>query len=100
MRFNKLWIDELVPNSIDANELADKITMAGLEVDSVDDVCASFTGVVVAEVLTCVDHPDSDHLHVTTVNVGGEVLDMLDILKVAVFKPCVIGNGKIELRTL
>ena len=40
MRFNKLWIDELVPNSIDANELADKITMAGLEVDSVDDVCA------------------------------------------------------------
>lgn len=77
MRFNKLWIDELVPNSIDANELADKITMAGLEVDSVDDVCASFTGVVVAEVLTCVDHPDSDHLHVTTVNVGGEVLDIV-----------------------
>lgn len=77
MRFNKLWLDEFVSNNLTANELADKITMAGLEVDTVEDVCGKFTGVVVGEVLTCIDHPDSDHLHVTTVNVGNEVLDIV-----------------------
>ena len=78
MRFNKLWLDELVSNNMTADEVSDIITMAGLEVDSVDPVCGSFTKVVVGEVLTCVDHPDSDHLHVTTVKVGDdEVLDIV-----------------------
>lgn len=77
MRFNKLWLDDLVPNNMDANQVSDIITMAGLEVDSVDEVTGSFTNVVIGEVLTCVEHPDSDHLHVTTINVGNEVLDIV-----------------------
>ena len=77
MNFNKLWIDELVPTGLDVNSIADIITMAGLEVDSVNPVCGNFTNVVVGEVLTCVDHPNSDHLHVTTVNVGSEILDIV-----------------------
>lgn len=77
MKFNKLWLDSLVPNTLNAQEVSDIITMAGLEVDSISDVAGSFTNVVVGEVLTCVDHPDSDHLHVTTVNVGDEVLDIV-----------------------
>ncbi len=77
MRFNKAWIDTLVPNAKTADELSDIITMAGLEVDTVDDVAGVFNNVVIGEVLTCADHPDSDHLHVTTINVGTEVLDIV-----------------------
>ncbi len=78
MIFNKQWLDELVPNSLSAEEVSDIITMAGLEVDSQDPVAGEFTGVVVGEVLTCADHPDSDHLHVTTVRTGeNEVLDIV-----------------------
>ncbi|MDD6177525.1 MAG: phenylalanine--tRNA ligase subunit beta [Ruminobacter sp.] len=77
MRFNKLWLDTLVPNTLSAQELSDIITMAGLEVDTIEEVTGSFTNVVVGEVLSCEDHPDSDHLHVTKVNVGSEVLDIV-----------------------
>jgi phenylalanyl-tRNA synthetase beta chain len=71
MIFNKLWIDEWVKNDLNAEELSDMITMAGLEVDSVNDVADNFDGVVVGKVLECVPHPDSDHMHVTKVEVGG-----------------------------
>ncbi len=78
MIFNKLWLDELVPNSLSVDKVSDIITMAGLEVDSVEPVTGEFTNVVVGEVLTCVAHPDSDHLHVTTVKVGdNEILDIV-----------------------
>ena len=46
MIFNKLWLDELVPNTLDVQNLSDMITMAGLEVDSVSDVADSFEKVV------------------------------------------------------
>ena len=58
MNFNKLWIDELVPTGLSVDTIADTITMAGLEVDSVNPVCGEFTNVVVGEVLTCADHPE------------------------------------------
>lgn len=70
MKFNKKWVDEWVPNTLTSDELSDLITMAGLEVDTVTPVCGEFDGVVVAEVLKCWNHPDSDHLHVTEVNAG------------------------------
>lgn len=78
MKFNKQWLDTFVSNDLDVNALSDMITMAGLEVDSISDVAASFDNVVVASVLTCEDHPDSDHLHVTTVDVGnGEIVQIV-----------------------
>ncbi len=70
MIFTKEWIDAWVDSGLSAEEIADKITMAGLEVDTVSPVCGEFCGVVVAEVKTCDMHPDSDHLHVTTVDAG------------------------------
>ena len=70
MKFNKNWLDEYVENNLSAQEVSDMITMAGLEVDSISPVAGCFDNVVVAEVLTCEDHPDSDHLHVTTVDCG------------------------------
>ncbi|MCR5085365.1 MAG: phenylalanine--tRNA ligase subunit beta [Succinivibrionaceae bacterium] len=71
MIFNKEWLDEWVDNQLGAEELSDLITMAGLEVDSVRPVCGEFTKVVVGEVRSCRAHENSDHLHVTEVDVGG-----------------------------
>ncbi len=70
MKFTKEWIDEYVEQNLTADEIADMITMAGLEVDTVSPVCGQFDGVVVAKVVECEDHPDSDHLHVTKVDCG------------------------------
>lgn len=70
MIFNKQWIDEWVENDLNAEQLSDMITMAGLEVDSVSDVADNFDKVVVGKVLDCVPHPDSDHMHLTHVDVG------------------------------
>ncbi|MDR2883294.1 MAG: phenylalanine--tRNA ligase subunit beta [Alistipes sp.] len=62
-------------------EVAEILTGIGLEVDGLERIEAvegSLAGVVVGEVLTCADHPDSDHLHVTTVDVGaGEALQIV-----------------------
>ncbi len=78
MIFTKEWIDSFVDSGLTAGEIADKITMAGLEVDTVSPVCGEFSGVVVAEVKTCEMHPSSDHLHVTTIDAGdGELYQVV-----------------------
>jgi phenylalanyl-tRNA synthetase beta chain len=45
--------------------------MQGLEVEAIIDPFESIAGIVVGHVLECADHPDSDHLHVCSVDVGG-----------------------------
>jgi phenylalanyl-tRNA synthetase beta chain len=61
--------------------MAEILTSTGLEVDSlerIESIRGGLAGVVVGEVLTCAEHPDSDHLHVTTVDVGaGEALPIV-----------------------
>ena len=54
-------------------EVSAALTSMGLETDGVEEVQTikgGLEGLVIGEVLTCVDHPDSDHLHITTVNLG------------------------------
>ena len=70
MKFSEAWLREWVNPPVETNELADQLSMAGLEVDAVEDVAAAFQGVVVGEVLTREPHPDADKLSVCTVNAG------------------------------
>ncbi|MET0089570.1 MAG: phenylalanine--tRNA ligase subunit beta [Candidatus Thiodiazotropha sp.] len=70
MRFSEAWLREWVDPSVDTQALADQLSMAGLEVDSVEPVAATFTGVVVGEVLSREQHPDADKLSVCQVTVG------------------------------
>lgn len=78
MKFNKNWLDTFVPNNLSAQELCDKITMSGLEVDSLEPVSGKFNNVVVGHVIDCKKHPDSDHLQVATVDVGNnEILNIV-----------------------
>ncbi|WP_416778430.1 phenylalanine--tRNA ligase subunit beta [Xenorhabdus budapestensis] len=78
MKFSELWLREWANPAISSEELSDQITMAGLEVDSVEKVAGQFHGVFVGEVVECAQHPNADKLRVTKVNVGGDRL--LDIV--------------------
>ncbi|MFQ6371693.1 phenylalanine--tRNA ligase subunit beta [Shewanella sp. YIC-542] len=78
MKFSESWLREWVNPAISREQLAQQITMAGLEVDEIAPVAGEFTGVVVGEVVACAQHPDADKLRVTQVNVGGE--ELLDIV--------------------
>ncbi|RUR12531.1 phenylalanine--tRNA ligase subunit beta [Legionella sp. km772] len=62
MKLSKLWLREWVNFSLAEQELADQLTMAGLEVDAVSPVAGEFSNVVVAQVLTTRPHPDADKL--------------------------------------
>ncbi len=70
MRFSEKWLREWVNPSITTEELVAQLTMAGLEVDSATPVAGAFSGVVVAEILSAVQHPDAEKLRVCTVNAG------------------------------
>jgi len=70
MQVSEAWLRELVNPPIDTAALVAQLTMAGLEVDAVQPVAAEFSGVVVAEVLSTVQHPNADKLRVCQVNVG------------------------------
>ncbi len=66
------WLKELVDCQLDPEELAKTLTLAGFEVESIDDRSTWADGVVVGRVLTRSQHPNADKLSVCTVDVGGE----------------------------
>lgn len=73
MNISYNWLKRYLSTTLPAEELARILTEIGLEVESfekIETVRGGLQGVVVGEVLTCSDHPDSDHLHITTVDVG------------------------------
>lgn len=77
MKVSYKWLSNYVDlKDISAQHLADTLTNAGIEVESLDSL-ASGTNLVVGEVLTCEDHPESDHLHVTTVNIKDKILNIV-----------------------
>jgi phenylalanyl-tRNA synthetase beta chain len=66
------WLKELVDCHLDPEELAKTLTLAGFEVESIEDRSTWADGVVVGRVLTRIQHPNADKLSVCTVDVGGE----------------------------
>lgn len=74
MNISYNWLKEYVDFELTAQEVADALTSEGLEVGSVEEVQAvkgGLQGLVIGEVLTCEAHPNSDHMHICSVNVGG-----------------------------
>ena len=73
MKISYNWLKDYVDTTLTPHELDDLLTFSGLEIEGVDKVETIKGGlehVVIAQVLTCEPHPDSDHLHLTTVDVG------------------------------
>ncbi|MDY3944082.1 MAG: phenylalanine--tRNA ligase subunit beta [Alloprevotella sp.] len=75
MNISYKWLKEYVSTTLTAQEIAEALTSIGLEVGALEEVQTirgGLKGLVVAEVLTCEAHPDSDHMHVCSVNIGAE----------------------------
>jgi phenylalanyl-tRNA synthetase beta chain len=73
MNISYNWLKEYVDFDLSAEEVSAALTSIGLEVDNLEKqqtIKGGLDGLVVGEVLTCEPHPNSDHLHITTVNLG------------------------------
>jgi phenylalanyl-tRNA synthetase beta chain len=70
MQFPESWLREFCDPPIGTAELAERLTMAGLEVEAMQPVAPPFRGVVVAKVLAVEPHPNADRLRVCSVDVG------------------------------
>ena len=76
MNISYKWLKEYVDFDLSPQQVCDALTSIGLEVDSLEEVQSikgGLKGLYVGKVLTCEAHPNSDHLHVTTVDLGREV---------------------------
>ena len=74
MKLSENWLREWVNPDFDVQVIAEKLTQAGLEVDSVSPVAGDFSGVLVGQVKSVVAHPDADKLRVCEVDVAGDAL--------------------------
>lgn len=75
MNISYNWLKDYLDFDLQPEEVSAALTSIGLEtggVEEVQTIKGGLEGLVIGEVLTCVEHPNSDHLHITTVNVGGD----------------------------
>ena len=81
MKISYNWLKDYLECDLSPEAVAEALTSIGLEVDSLDqveEIPGGLAGVIVAEVVECVEHPDSDHLHITKLNTGeGELLQVV-----------------------
>lgn len=80
MNISYNWLKKYITTNLTAEEIAKILTSIGLEVgcvEEVESIKGGLKGLVVGEVLTCVNHENSDHLHVTTVTIGQEPLQIV-----------------------
>jgi phenylalanyl-tRNA synthetase beta chain len=92
MKFSEKWLREWVDPPVSTEGLVEQLTMAGLEVDSVEPVAAGLEGLVVGEVLTVEAHPDADKLRVCQVAAG-----QAEPLQIVCGAPNVRAGGKYPL---
>ena len=98
MKISYNWLKDYLECDLSPEEVAEALTSIGLEVDGVEqveEIPGGLAGVIVAEVVECVDHPDSDHLHVTKLNTGEG-----DLLQVVCGAPNVAAGQKVLLATV
>ncbi len=75
MNISFAWLQDILGQNLSVNEIADRLSISGLEVEHLDtweSLPGALQGFIVGEVLTCEKHPDADRLSLTTVNVGHE----------------------------
>ena len=98
MNISYNWLKEYVDFNLTPDEVAAALTSIGLETGSVEEVQTikgGLEGLVIGEVLTCEAHPNSDHMHVTTVNLGEG-----DPVQIVCGAPNVAAGQKVVVATL
>lgn len=76
MKLSTNFVKDYVDIDVDVKTLAEDMTRVGNEYDSAGKL-VNATKLVIGEIIECVEHPDSDHLHLCKVNIGTEVLDIV-----------------------
>ena len=89
MQFPESWLREFCNPPLNTQQLADTLTMAGLEVEDIQTAAPPFSGVVVGEIVSAQQHPDADRLRVCQVNVGA--VELLTIV-------CGAPNARVGIR--
>ncbi|AZL69567.1 phenylalanine--tRNA ligase subunit beta [Pseudomonas oryziphila] len=77
MKFSEQWLRGWVNPQVSRDELVARLSMAGLEVDSVTPAAGQFSGIVVGEILATEQHPDADKLRVCQVSNGAETFQVV-----------------------
>lgn len=98
MNISYNWLKEYVNFDLTPEEVAEALTSIGLEtggVEEVQTIKGGLEGLVIGEVLTCVEHPNSDHLHVTTVDLGNN-----EPVQIVCGAPNVAAGQKVVVATL
>ena len=99
MQFSESWLRTFCNPAISTAELAETLTMAGLEVEDLKTVAPAFTRVVVGEIKEAVQHPNADRLRVCKVDVGAA--ELLDIVcgapnaRVGIRVPCALVGAEL-----
>ena len=77
MKLSLNWLSDFIDLSgLDTSAIVEQMVKCGFEVESIERMSQG-SNLVVGKVLECKDHPDSDHLHLTKVDIGSEVLDIV-----------------------
>ena len=95
MKISEQWLRQWVNPNNNSEQLAEQLTMAGLEIDDCYAVARAFSGVVVGEVISVEQHPDADKLRVTQVNIGA-----VEPLQIVCGAPNVIVGMKAPVATV
>ncbi len=99
MQFPESWLREFCNPPLSTEQLAETLTMAGLEVEELKPVAPPFTNVVVAEIRQAVQHPNADRLRVCKVDVGqAELLDIVcgaPNARVGIKVPCALVGAEL-----
>ena len=99
MQFSESWLRTFCNPSLSTQQLADTLTMAGLEVEELKPVAPPFTKIVVGEIKEAVQHPNADRLRVCKVDVGQP--ELLDIVcgapnaRVGIRVPCALVGAEL-----
>lgn len=77
MKFSELWLREWVNPQLTREQLSDRLTMSGLEVEALSPVAEQFSGIVVGKVLSIEKHPEADRLQICSVDIGHQKLSIV-----------------------
>jgi phenylalanyl-tRNA synthetase beta chain len=98
MKISYNWLKQFLKIDWEAEQTAELLTDLGLEVEgieTVESIKGSLKGIVVGEVLTCIQHPNADRLKVTTINIGGD-----SPLQIVCGAPNVAAGQKVPVATI
>ncbi|MCX7124391.1 MAG: phenylalanine--tRNA ligase subunit beta [Gammaproteobacteria bacterium] len=95
MKFSEQWLRQWVNPALTTEQLTEQMAMLGLTVDALTPVAAKFTGVVVGEIVTRVQHPNADKLSCCEVNVGEK-----ELLKIVCGAPNARAGIKVAVATV